>query len=54
VNGAEAIRRGAEILKAGGRLVSKQYAADIPWFAKQRITAENIASIENPFASCQA
>ena len=26
-------------------------AADIPWFAERRVTAENIASIENPLAS---
>jgi NADPH:quinone reductase-like Zn-dependent oxidoreductase len=51
VKGSEAIRREAEILKPGGRLVSTLYAADIPWFAERRITAENIASVENPFAS---
>ena len=51
VNGRNAIRRDAEILKAGGHLVSTQYAADIPWFAEHRIAAENIASAENPFAS---
>ena len=51
VNGADAIRRDANILKADGRLVSTLYVADIPWFAERRITAENIASIENPLAS---
>jgi NADPH:quinone reductase len=51
VNGADAIRRDADILKAGGPLVSTLYAADIPWFAERRVTAENIASIENPLAS---
>jgi NADPH:quinone reductase len=51
VNNADAIRRDAEILKAGGRLVSTLYAADIPWFAKQGIRAENIASVDNPLAS---
>ena len=51
VNGADAIRRDADILKAGGRVVSTLYAADIPWFDERRITAENIASIENPLAS---
>jgi NADPH:quinone reductase-like Zn-dependent oxidoreductase len=44
-------RRDAEILKADGRLVSTLYAADIPWFAERDITAENIASVENPLAS---
>lgn len=53
VNGADAIRRDAEILKADGRLVSTLYAADIPWFAEREITAENIASVENPLASRQ-
>jgi hypothetical protein len=53
VNGADAIRRDAEILKAGGRLVSTLYAADMPWFAERRITAANIASVENPLASRQ-
>ena len=51
VNGPEAIRRDAEILKPGGRLVSTLYAADLPWFVRRRITAQNIASVENPFAS---
>ncbi len=51
VNGADAIRRDADILKAGGRLVSTLYVADVPWFAERRITAESIASIENPLAS---
>jgi NADPH:quinone reductase len=51
VNGADAIRRDADILKVGGRLVSTLYVADIPWFAERHISAENIASIENPLAS---
>lgn len=51
VNGADAIRRDADILKAGGHLVSTLYVADIPWFAQRRITAKNIAPIENPLAS---
>ena len=33
--------------------MSTLYAADVPWFAERRITAENIASVENPFASRQ-
>lgn len=47
VNGPEAIRRDAEILKPGGRLVSTLYAADLPWFAQRRITAQNIASVQS-------
>lgn len=53
VNGNDAIRRDAEILKANGRLVSTLYAADIPWFAEREIAAENIASVQNPLASRQ-
>jgi NADPH2:quinone reductase len=46
VNGAEAIRQDAGVLKAGGQLVSTTYAADVPWFAERRITAHNFASFE--------
>lgn len=53
VSGADAIRRDAEMLKAGGRLVSTVYAADVPWFAARRITAHNISSSSNPFATRQ-
>jgi NADPH:quinone reductase-like Zn-dependent oxidoreductase len=53
VNGADAIRLDAEILKAGGHLISTLYAADIPWFAERGITAQNIASVDNPLASRQ-
>jgi NADPH2:quinone reductase len=51
VNGADAIRRDAEILKSGGRLVSTLYAADEPWFAARGISAENFLSSASPFAS---
>jgi NADPH2:quinone reductase len=51
VNGADAIRRDADILKPGGHLVSTVYAADIPWFAEHRITANNFASFENSLVS---
>jgi len=44
VNGPDAIRRDAEILKPGGNLVSTIYAADKDWFAERKITAHNIAS----------
>jgi D-arabinose 1-dehydrogenase-like Zn-dependent alcohol dehydrogenase len=50
---SEAIRRDAEILKAGGNLVSTLYAADEQWFAERKITAHNIASIKNPLSSPQ-
>ena len=42
VNGVDAIRRDAEILKAGGSLVSTIHAADERWFAERKITAHNI------------
>ena len=53
VNGSDAIRRDAEILKSGGSLVSTLYAADEGWFAARHITAHNIASIANPLSSPQ-
>jgi NADPH2:quinone reductase len=53
VNGSDAIRRDAEILQSGGRLVSTIYAADEGWFAERQITAYNIASSANPLSSPQ-
>src|SRR6476661_1628733 len=53
VNGSDAIRRDAEIIKSGGRLVSTIYAADEEWFAQRQITAHNIASSANPLSSPQ-
>jgi len=44
VNGPDAIRRDAEILKSGGSLVSTIYAVDQKWFAERHITAHNVAS----------
>jgi NADPH2:quinone reductase len=51
VNGPDAIRRDAEILKSRGSLVSTIYAADEKWFAERRIKAHNIAGNSNPFAT---
>jgi len=51
VNGRNAIRRDADMLKAGGSLVSTLYAADAQWFAARKIVAHNIASISNPLSS---
>ncbi len=42
VNGKDAIRRDAEILKPGGSVVSTIGAADEKWFAGRQITAYNI------------
>ena len=53
VNGADVIRRDAEILKPGGGLVSTRYAADEKWFTERRITASNIATLTNPLSSPQ-
>jgi NADPH:quinone reductase-like Zn-dependent oxidoreductase len=53
VNGADAIRRDAEILKSGGSLVSTIYAADEKWFAERKITAHNLAGNSNPLSSPQ-
>jgi NADPH:quinone reductase len=51
VNRPEALRRDAEILKPGGRLVTTLYAADEAWFAGRDITANNISSSTNPLSS---
>lgn len=53
VNGTDLIRRGAEILKPGGALVSTRYAANEEWFAERHITAVNIATLTNPLSSPQ-
>ena len=53
VNGQDGIRRDAEMLKSGGRLVSTLYAANEGWFAARQITAHNIASSTNPLSSPQ-
>jgi NADPH:quinone reductase len=53
VNGPDAIRRDAEILKPGGTLVSTIFAADEAWFAERHVTAHNHASSGNPLLSPQ-
>ena len=53
VNDSDAIRRDAEIIRSGGRLVSTIFAADEGWFAERKITAHNHASSENPLISPQ-
>ncbi|MGO9490451.1 MAG: NADP-dependent oxidoreductase [Solirubrobacteraceae bacterium] len=53
VNGPEAIRRDAEILKPGSSLVSTIFAADEAWFAEHDIAAHNHASSNNPLLSPQ-
>ena len=53
VNGSDAIRRDAEIIRPAGRLVSTIFAADEGWFAQRQITAHNHASSANPLISPQ-
>jgi NADPH:quinone reductase len=53
VNGPDAIRRDADVIRPGGRLVSTIFAADEGWFAKRQITAHNHASNANPLISPQ-
>jgi NADPH2:quinone reductase len=51
VSGPDAIRRDAEVIRPGGRLVSTIFAADEGWFAGRQITALNHASSANPLIS---
>jgi len=51
VSGPDAIRRDAEVIQPGGRLVSTIFAADEGWFAERQITAYNHASSRNPLIS---
>jgi len=50
-NGADAIKRDAEVIRPGGRLVSTIFAADESWFAERQITAHNHSSRANPLIS---
>jgi len=49
VSGSTAIKRDAEILRSGGRLVSTVFGADVGWFARREITAHNIVGHVTPF-----
>jgi NADPH:quinone reductase-like Zn-dependent oxidoreductase len=51
VSGPDAIRRDAEVIRPGGRLVSTIFAADESWFAERHVTAHNSASSANPLIS---
>lgn len=51
VSGPDAIRRDAEILRPGGRLVSTTHAADEKWFAARQISAHNLSAPANPMLS---
>jgi D-arabinose 1-dehydrogenase-like Zn-dependent alcohol dehydrogenase len=51
ISGPDAIRRDAQVIRPGGRLVSTIFAADEGWFADRQITAHNHASSGNPLIS---
>jgi NADPH:quinone reductase-like Zn-dependent oxidoreductase len=53
VSNKDEIKRDAEILKSGGKLVSTIGAANEGWFAERHITAQNILGSDNPFSSPQ-
>jgi NADPH:quinone reductase-like Zn-dependent oxidoreductase len=53
VNGSNAIRRAAEILKSGGRLVLNALRGRRRVVAERHVTAHNIASSANPLSSPQ-
>jgi NADPH:quinone reductase-like Zn-dependent oxidoreductase len=53
VSNADAIKRDAEILKSGGRIVSTIGATNEAWFAERHIAAKNILGSDNPFSSPQ-
>ena len=53
VNSADAIKRDAEVIRPGGRLVSTIFAADEGWFAQRKITAHNHSTGANPLISPQ-
>ena len=53
VSSADAIKRDAEVIRPGGRLVSTIFAADEGWFAQRQITAHNHSSRANPLISPQ-
>ncbi len=48
VDSAQDIRSMAEVLREGGRIVSTIGAADVEWFARQKITAQNLVTARTP------
>ena len=53
VSGKDAIKRDAEVIRPGGRIVSTIFAADEGWFAQRQITAHNHSSRANPLISAE-
>jgi NADPH:quinone reductase-like Zn-dependent oxidoreductase len=52
-SGPDAIKRDADVIRSGGRIVSTIFAADEGWFAQRHITAHNHSSRANPLISPQ-
>lgn len=48
VDDADFIKQMAGVLRAGGKIVSTTHAADVDWFAKEKISAVNIAVAQTP------
>ncbi|HZV76878.1 MAG TPA: NADP-dependent oxidoreductase [Candidatus Babeliales bacterium] len=48
VDGPDAIKPIADVVRAGGRIVSTIGAADVAWFAQRQITAQNLVSGKTP------
>ena len=53
ISDAGAIRHEADILRAGGNIVSTVGAADERWFAERHIHARNLTAVTNPFNSAK-
>jgi NADPH:quinone reductase-like Zn-dependent oxidoreductase len=53
VNDKTVIRNNAKLLKAGGRIASTIYSADVDWFKQHNITACNISSDTNPASTSE-
>lgn len=51
VDDADEIKKMADVIRPGGRIVSTIYTADVDWFAQRMIEAQNIVAFESPPAS---
>jgi len=48
VDGADAIKPIADVIRPGGRIVSTIGAADVAWFGQRKIAAQNLVSSKTP------
>ncbi len=48
VNDDAAIKALAAVVRAGGQIVSTIHAADVDWFARQKISAQNLGVFDTP------